>query len=402
MKKNLVACIAPIVGLIIFSAALLVLHRELSQFHLHDVMREIRAIPTTLVALAVLLTLLNYGVLTFYDMLGFRYIGKTLSKARIALTSFIAYAFSNNIGFMSLSGSAVRYRLYSAWGLSTLEITRLIVFSSILTFWLGLFTISAVVFMIEPVPVPPALHLPFTSIRFLGFVFAAALLAYLVLTGIRKKPITVRGWEFEMPQVALSVSLLATACVDWLLFGGVLYVLLPGNHGISFMFFMSVVLVAQLAGMISHVPGGIGVFETVIILLMPDIGTPKAVGALVVFRTIYYLMPLCLATLLFGADELFRRRKKVTDFALALRQSGLAVMPYFASFLTFLQASCCSFQEQHLLLKHACNGLSFLSPCLLWKHHTCWEALWARSCWCFPGAYIGGLMRPTTWCCIFL
>ena len=336
MKKNLIAYIGPVVGLIIFSAALLVLHRELSQFRPHDVVREIRAIPASMVALAVLLTVLNYGVFMFYETLGFRYIGKKLSKARIALTSFIASAFSNNIGFMSVSGSAIRYRLYSVCGLSTLDIARMIAFSSILTFWLGLFTISAVVFMVEPVPIPPALHLPFITIRFVGFVFAAALLAYLVLTGTRKKPITVRGWEFEMPQVALSVSLLATACFDWLLFGGVLYVLLPGDHGISFMFFMSVVLVAQLAGMISHVPGGLGIFETVIILLMPDIEISKAVGALVVFRAIYYLMPLCLAVLLFGAEELLRQRKKVTGFALALRQAVLAVMPYFASCLTFL------------------------------------------------------------------
>ena len=102
------------------------LRRELSQFHLYDIVLAIRAIPATKVALAVLLTALNYAVLTFYDMLGFRYIGKTLSRARIAATSFIAYAFSNNLGFMALSGSAVRYRLYSAWGLSTFEITRLV------------------------------------------------------------------------------------------------------------------------------------------------------------------------------------------------------------------------------------------------------------------------------------
>lgn len=335
-KHFLSLYIGPVFGLAVFSAALWVLRRELSRFHLHDVVQAIGSVPASRLAAAVLLTVLNYGVLTFYDMLGFRYIGKTLSRVRIALTSFIAYAFSNNIGFMSLSGSAVRYRLYAAWGLSTLDITRLIVFSSILTFWLGLISICAVVFIIEPVPVPPAFSLPFTSIRFAGILFAAALFAYLVWTGMRKKPLTINGWEFEIPRVTLSVSLLTTACIDWILFAAVLYVLLPLNHNISFMVFLSVVLVAQVAGMISHVPGGVGVFETIVILFFPELASAQLIGILVVFRAVYYLMPLCLAALLFSSYELLRRREQVTGFALALRQAGLTVMPYIASFLTFL------------------------------------------------------------------
>ncbi len=336
MKKRFFSFIGPIAGVAVFSVALWVLEHKLSQFHLHDIIRDMREIPASRIALAVLLTILNYAVLTFYDMLGFSYIGKTLSRARIALTSFIAYSFSNNIGFMSLSGSAIRFRLYSTWGLSTLEITKLVIFSSILTFWLGLVAICAVVFMIEPVPVPQSFNLPFSSIRFVGFIFAAALLAYLVWTGTRKNPVVIKGWEFEIPSVRLSLPLLVTACIDWVLYGAALYVLLPVNHEISFMVFLSVVLVAQLAGMVSHVPGGLGVFETAIILLMPDLETSKAIGTLIVFRAVYYLMPLSLAALLFGSHEILQRKKQITGLALALRQASAAVMPHVAAFLTFL------------------------------------------------------------------
>ncbi|SPD73938.1 conserved membrane hypothetical protein [uncultured Desulfobacterium sp.] len=339
MKKKLFSFIGPAVGLVVFSAALWVLERELSRFHLRDILNEMRSIPASQIALAMLLTGLNYAVLTAYDMLGFSYIGKTLSKARIALASFIAYAFSNNLGFMSLSGNAIRFRLYTAWGLSALDITRLVSFISILTFWLGLIAICAVVFIIEPVPIPPSFDLPFSSIRFIGVFFAGVLVAYLLWTGLRKRPLTIRDWELEIPRVRLSLPLIITACTDWVLYGSVLYVLMPVNHSVSFMVFLSVILVAQLAGMLSNVPGGIGVFETAIILLMPGIETSRVIGILLVFRAIYYLMPLAIAALLFGGYELLQRKEKVAGFALVIRQAGAAIMPHVASLITFLSGA---------------------------------------------------------------
>lgn len=336
MGKKLTHAVGPVLGLVLFSLALWVIHRELGQYHYHDIARAVRSIPPASFALACLLTVLNYVTLIIYDILGLRYIRHPLSWLKIALVSFIAYAFSNNVGFYSLSGSAIRYRLYSAWGLATVDITRVIAFSSILTFWLGLAAICAFVFIVEPVPVPAAFHLPFVSVRFIGIAFAAALAVFLLWTMLRKKPVSIKGWEFEIPSTGLSLSLISTACLDWMLCGAVLYVLLPDQQGMSFMGFLGIFLLSMLAGLISHVPGGLGLFETAIILFLPRAPAASVLGALLVFRAVYYLLPLCVSALLMGSYELLQRRKGLTSLVLVLQQWGIGIAPYVFAALTFL------------------------------------------------------------------
>jgi len=138
MKKKLLHGAGLIFSLSLFAAALFIINLKLKEYHLQDILSSLHEIPAFSLFLAILLTILNYIVLTGYDLLASRYIRHPLKYSRIAITSFISYSISNNMGVMMLGGAPIRYRLYSAWGLSAVEIARIIVFCS-LSLWMGFF-----------------------------------------------------------------------------------------------------------------------------------------------------------------------------------------------------------------------------------------------------------------------
>ena len=153
----------------LFAAALWFLHRELHRYDPRHVMALARATPPARIALALAATAASYLLLTTYDVLALRHVGRRLAWGRIALTSFTSSVTSHNVGFSGLGGSAVRYRLYSAWGLALGEIAEVIAFCS-LTFWTGFLTVGGVVFVVDPVELPPSFHSPFRTLQPLGFV----------------------------------------------------------------------------------------------------------------------------------------------------------------------------------------------------------------------------------------
>jgi uncharacterized membrane protein YbhN (UPF0104 family) len=145
-RQQLLHMFSALLGLLLFAVMLVVLHRELQQYHYHDIVQHISAILARQVALAVLLTVLNYLVLTGHDALAFRYLRYPLSYSKIALASFLGYAFSHNIGFALLSNASVRYRLYSTWGLSAGEIATVVAFNGV-TVWFGVLLLGGLAFV---------------------------------------------------------------------------------------------------------------------------------------------------------------------------------------------------------------------------------------------------------------
>ena len=129
-------------SVILFTAAVWLLHGELKAHHIVDILKAFESIPVARMWAAIGLTILSYAIMTGYDALALRYIRHQLAYSKIGLASFIGYAFSNNIGLSMIAGASVRYRLYSAWGLSTLQITQVVAFCA-LTLWLGFFTLGA-------------------------------------------------------------------------------------------------------------------------------------------------------------------------------------------------------------------------------------------------------------------
>jgi phosphatidylglycerol lysyltransferase len=333
MRDRLYRTLPPLIGLAVFLAALVVLRRELHSVSWHSLVGDLLAIPVTRLASAVLLTAINYAVLTGYDFIAFEYIGKKLSKGKIFLTSFLAYAIAHNVGFAMLSGASVRYRFYARWGVTPKELSR-IVFSYSVTFWLGLLFLGGLSLAISPLPAAHDLPASWLVVS-AGWALAAVPVVYLSLTVVRREPVRFGKYELPLPRPRLAAAQLLVSVVDWALAGAVFYVLLPA--GTSFLTVLGAFLAAQLLGLASHVPGGVGVFEgLMVILLKPFFTSGQLFPALAVFRAIYYLLPLCLALLGLVIDEIHQRRSEAARAKAFMGRLSEELTPRVLAVVTFI------------------------------------------------------------------
>lgn len=277
---------------------------ELRHYHPSEIWQDLANIPRYNKLTAIALTISGYLSMTGYDWLGFYYVRHSLSLGKIIKTAFISYAVGNTIGFTLFSGSAIRYRYYSKWGVSPLNIAKIIAFTH-LSFWLGILAVGGIVFVVDPLSFPKILNLPFDSVFPLGIIFILLLLVYIIFTSIRSEPITIRGEEFAIPSPSLSIGLIIFSALDWALAAGVLYLLLPSEIPWTYVGFFGIYILALTAGIISNVPGGLGVFEAVILFLRPDsISAASMLGSLLAYRGIYYFLPLIVALILLASCEI--------------------------------------------------------------------------------------------------
>ncbi len=308
MRESIVKRIGYIFSLLVFLTALYLLDREFKSIHYHQVLYELRQLPLSHILLSIAWAMFSYLMLSGYDLLALRYIKHPLSFPRVALASFVSTAFSQTLGFVV--GAPMRYRLYTAWGLSAIETTKLVLFGY-MTFWLGHFAMSGVALVLDSKLIPEILHLPIPSLFWLGIAMVAGVAGYLVLTKVTNRTIVIRRWEFALPSFGLSIAQLVVASLDWIAAGAVLYVLLPPSE-VTFPAFFIVFMLGHAAGIVSQVPGGVGVFETVTLLLLSSkIPSASIIGALVAYRAIYYLFPVGLAAILAGVIEGVRIRERL-------------------------------------------------------------------------------------------
>lgn len=326
--------VMPLIGAALFIASILVLHGELQAVRYRQVSAAFRSLPRGRVLLAFLLTVLNYLVLTGYDQLAFRYIGRTISRWRVALASFVGYAISNNVGWSILSGTSVRYRFYSRWGLTAGELSRIVVFYSS-TFWLGLLALGG--WSLAVVPHPGLLRLPGNEgARALG---AAAFVVSVLYLGAAAwgRPLRAGRAEIRFPPLRLALAQFALSSLDWALAAGVLYALLPPELGLTFGEFLGAFLGAQILGLISHVPGGLGVFEgTMIVLLRPYLSAQELLSSLVLYRIVYYLFPLAVALGVLVGDEVKLRRHHLARWGGMFGAMTVTIAPKLLAVFTFL------------------------------------------------------------------
>jgi uncharacterized membrane protein YbhN (UPF0104 family) len=286
--------LGPWVGAGVLGLALFSLFATLRHSNLHDIGAALLGLPAAALTAAALLTVLSYLILTLYDQIGFRIIARKLPWNKIALASFMGNVFGNSGTNATLTGAAVRFWIYSSLGVPALDVTRVVVFCN-LGFWLGYFCLGAAVFGLDPLALPAVLPPPFTDVRVIGLLLAIMLGTYLLLVAMRR-PVRVRQWHFSLPSPGMTAAQIAVAICDLLAMAATLWVLLPAMSALSFLHFLQVFLLALVAGGVSQVPGGLGVFETVFLLLLPPGAmSPQVLAALLAFRGIYYLAPLLLA-----------------------------------------------------------------------------------------------------------
>ncbi|HET7462815.1 MAG TPA: bifunctional lysylphosphatidylglycerol flippase/synthetase MprF [Longimicrobium sp.] len=294
--------LTPLLGVALFGFALWLLHRELRNYHYADLVRELRGIPRSRLMLAVGLTLVSYAVLTLYDALGVRYVQRKLSYGRIAMASLVGYGVSMTLGFPLLTGAPLRYRLYSRWGLAPGEIARIVAFYST-TYWLGLLAVGGAAFLLDPPRVPRGFPVDQVWLRPVGALLLGVLVAYFIMAALKTR-VTVRGFRVELPSLRLAIAQVASSSLDWVVAAGVMYALLPPSAP-SFAAFFAVYVAGQAAGHASHVPGGVGVLESVVLLLLtPALPAPEVLGALLAWRAVYYLLPLGMAVVTLAVHEL--------------------------------------------------------------------------------------------------
>ena len=339
MNRRLIQTIGPLISVCLFVVAIFLLYHELRGYRYHDIVNQMRQIGYSDVLRAMGLTFLNYLVLTANDALALVYARHPLPYRQLAFASFIGYAFSNNATVVG--GSAARYRIYSALGLSATEITELVVFCGI-TVWPGFFLVAGTSFVLEPqyVHLPQKLHLPVESIPIVGIICLAAVGVYMVAVIARRRNIVIRGWQLRVPSPALAAGQIVVTATDWLLAAGVLYVLLPASMQTTYYKFIGIFMLGQGLGMVSHVPGGLGVFETVLLFSLSDGGDAAALtAALLLYRLVYYILPLLLGSLLLAIHEVLLRMALVRRVGIHIGKWGSAVVPQVFAFAIFVAGS---------------------------------------------------------------
>jgi phosphatidylglycerol lysyltransferase len=327
--------IKALIAIGLFSLAGWILYRELHSLNYHVILAEMARLPGWRLIGAALLTICSYLLLTCYDMLALRYVEHPLPYRQVGLASFLSYAFSNTIGLSLLTSGTIRYQMYSSWGLKVDEIGRVVGFAAV-TFWLGILTVGGGVFSFEPqldALIPSSLPL---SGRPLGFVFLLVVAAYLLLVIVRRQPVRIWKFDLSLPHPRLAILQTALGAADWLCAAGVFVTVLPDIPGFSFGQLIAIYLAAQILALISSVPGGIGVFESIILLMLPGIQPESLLGSLLVFRGIYYLAPLVLAGLLVGLLGLRHIKIQVDRVAKTMERWTTGLAPHLLSTLIFV------------------------------------------------------------------
>lgn len=323
MPSSQLRWIGPLAALCIFTLVTYVLHRELAHFHFHDILAHLHSIPLHVLLGAIAFTAGSYLTLSFYDSLALHYLRKHVSYWRVVLVTFIASAFGYNVGFNALTGAAFRLRLYASSGLNATDVATIAGFSSVTTA-LGLATLAGLSFVLEPAQGASAIHSHRGWSIVLGVALLSVVVAYALWSGMKGARIEIRGWLLRPPGAIPGVLQLVVGAMDLGLAAGVLWWLLPPGSNIDYVTFVGAYAIAVAAGVVSHVPGGLGVFEAMLVLALPEIRADQLLGSMLAYRAIYYIGPLMVAALLFGAKELGAQRARL---ALARARASAFVGP---------------------------------------------------------------------------
>ena len=271
-----------------------------------EVFDAMRALPGATLLLAGALAASSFALYSTYDLLGRHLTRHPLSAGTVMGVTFISYAFNLNLGSL-VGGVAFRYRLYSRLELSNGTITRVLGFS-MLTNWLGYLVVAGAIFCVWPLVLPADWKIDNAGLRILGAVLLLVAAAYLVLCAFASGHVfRIHRHSFKVPSLRMALLQLAMSCLNWSLIGGVIWVLLQGE--LAYHSVLAVLLVAAVAGVITHVPAGLGVLEAVFIALLSDqVPQGRLLGVLLVYRGLYYLLPLGVATLAYFVAELRAKR----------------------------------------------------------------------------------------------
>lgn len=328
MKKYL-NILGKVAVILIFGLAVYLLHNKLQAYSFREIKNAVHAIPLKALVASLCFMVINFIVLMGYDWLALKAIKKQLKVTRVALVSFVGAVISLNFGAL-LGGSTVRYRLYSAWGFSPIDIIRLVLMLAV-TFWVGAMGLAGALFIFVPLEFPEELGIHFVSVRPLGFLlFGLCVLYHVICWKLDGRSLHIFKKEFALPPLHIAIAQTVVSGLDLIVAAACLYVLLPTDGAVSFIDFLPNYLLAQVAVVLTHVPGGVGVLEVIIVNLTHQIPINIVFASILIFRVIYYIVPLLFASVLLGINEIFIQvsRKNQDENRLALNDWLLTTLKY--------------------------------------------------------------------------
>lgn len=296
-------------SVILMGISLIVLYRISTEVNLADVKTAFAKAGQEQIGLAILFTVISYLFLTGYDALALRQLGIRVKIWVMALASFSSYAISFTLGFPLLTAGTVRYWIYSSSGVSSSKVASLTLIAGS-TFILGMALVIAIGLVWQPITLASINQAAVSVNRAIGIAILGGLGIYLAWAALKRRQFSIGRFVIEMPTITVSVGQLVLGAADVCAAAAVLYVLLPPEHGIAFETFAAVYAFACLLGIVSHAPGGLGVFEATILLAFHSVPKEGLIGALFLFRLCYYLGPFILALAGLGAYEIVMRMSR--------------------------------------------------------------------------------------------
>jgi uncharacterized membrane protein YbhN (UPF0104 family) len=294
-----------VLSLVIIAAAATVLYRMLRGIQFAEVMVALKATEISDVLLASLFVALGYFTLTFYDLFALRAIGANHVPYRVAATAgFTSYSIGHNVGASVFTGGAVRYRVYSAWGLTAIDVAK-ICFIAGLTFWLGNVTVLGLGIAYEPQAASAIDQLPPWINRVIAFLALGGLAAYVSWVWVKPRVIGRADWVVTLPGGPLTLIQIAIGIVDLSFCALAMWVLLPDDPHIDFIKLAVVFVSATLLGFASSSPGGLGVFDAAMLVALIEFDKEHLVAGLLLFRLLYYVIPFALSLVMLGIRELW-------------------------------------------------------------------------------------------------
>lgn len=308
------------IGVTITLVALVVLYRLLRGIEPGEVIAAIRATSPFDVLVAALFVAAGYLTLTCYDYFALRTIGRGDVPYRIAaIAGFTSYSIGHNVGFTVFSGGTVRYRIYStSAGLSAVEVAK-ICFIAGLTFWLGNVAVLGIGFIIHPEAASAVDQLPPWINRLLGVGLLATLAGYVVWVSLVPRTFGRGTWSVTLPSGNLTILQILIGVVDLTCCAAAMYMLMPEQPPIDFISLSVIFIAATLLGFAAHTPGGIGVFDATMLLALSQFNKEELVGALLLFRLLYYITPFAISLAIVGFRELVLDVKPLIEKRIAVR-----------------------------------------------------------------------------------
>jgi phosphatidylglycerol lysyltransferase len=334
MASLLRRLVAPTVALVACGIVLALLHGLSHGIDYHAMIRALRRTPNRLLLWSAGATAISYAALVARDVCALRYVGARIPGSALLLGSFCGSALGNAVGFGALTGGAVRYRAYGAVGVQPDQITRIMLFITA-GFGVGLVAYAAASTVLAGKAIGRLLHLSVGALHGGGIAALVLVGLLIVACGIRRAPVRLGQWSIEIPGAGLVLAQILLTAVDLVGAAAALWLLLPEGR-VDFATFSAIYAAATALGVISHVPGGIGVFEAVVVFALGSRVSPSlAAAALLAYRAVYFLLPLLLAGALLAIYELARLAGRATGATeRVLRGAGL-LAPIYLSVITF-------------------------------------------------------------------